>query len=114
MDYKRLTEITTIAAAAASVFANPASKTSYVTLIVLHNTNSVTESVELWNVPDNAGSAGTAADANRFWADDLAANETVFVEVPKIGLVLENTNDTIQAATSNANKVTIQIFGSQV
>jgi len=111
--YKRLTEITTVAASAASVYANPASTNSYVTLIVLHNTNTTSEAVKLWNVPDSGGSVGTAVDANRFWSDNLAAGETAFVEIPKIGLVLENTNDTIQAETDTASKVTIQIFGSQ-
>ena len=113
LSYNRLTEITTIAAAAASVYANAASTTSYVTLIVLHNTNTADENVELWNVPDSTGSVGTAADANRFWADTLTPGETVFVEIPKIGLVLEDTNDSIQAATDTASKVTIQIFGSK-
>ena len=112
--YDRLTEITTIATAAASVYANPADTVSYVTHIVLHNTNTTEEDVELWNVPDSAASVGTAADANRFWADTLAANETVFLEIPKIGLVLEDTNDSIQAVTDTASKVTIQIFGSKV
>ena len=113
LTHMRLTEITTIAATAGAVYTNPASTTAYVTLIVLHNTNTTAEDVELWNVPDSTGSVGTAADTNKFWADSLAANETVFVEVPKIGLVLEDTNDTIQAMTDTASKVTIQIFGSQ-
>ena len=111
ISYDRLTEITTVASSAGSVYANPASTTTYVTLIVLHNTNTTAESVELWNVPDNAASLGTAADANKFWADDLAANETVFLEIPKVGLVLEDQNDSIQAATDTASKVTVMIFG---
>ena len=109
----RLTEITTVASSAGSVFANPASTTTYVRLIVLHNTNSTAETVAVWNVPDNAGSAGTAADANRVLYLSLAAADTVLFEFPGPGLVLEDENDTIQAATTTASKVTIQIHGAQ-
>jgi len=113
LSHARLAEIATLGATAASVYANPASTTSYVTLIVLHNTNTVAEDVELWNVPDSSEALGTAADANRFWADSIDINETVFIEIPKIGLVLEDKNDSIQGLADTASKVTIQVFGSQ-
>lgn len=109
--YMKLTEITTIAASAAAVYTNGASTTSYAVSILLHNTNTAAESIKLWMVPDSGGSVGTAADANRVWADDLAANESIEINFGKIGLILEDTNDTIQAETDTDNKVTIQING---
>jgi len=112
-EYTRLVEITTIPAVATSMYANPASTKTFINSIILHNTNSVTESVEIWIVPDSTGSVGTAANANRWWADDLVANETRLVPLPKIGIILIDTNDTLQAATSNANKVTIQVSGTK-
>lgn len=110
---KRLTEITQIAAAAGSVFANPSSTKSYVRLIVIHNTNTTAETVELWNVPDNAGAVGTAADANKMHKLSVPANETINFEFSGPGLVLEDENDTIQAKADTVSKVTIQLHGAQ-
>ena len=109
--YTTLTEITTIADSAAAVYTNPASTTSYAVSMKLHNTNTTAESVKIWLVPDNAGSVGTAADANEIWADDLAANESLELDWGKIGLVLSDTNDTIQMETDTASKVTVIIDG---
>ena len=111
--FTRLIDITTLAATATTVYANPASTKTFINAIILHNTNSVAESVEIWTVPDSTGAVGTAVDANRWWADDLAANETVLVPLPKTGIILEDTNDTLQAATSNVSKVTIQLNGTK-
>jgi len=109
--YTILKEIAQVAGSAAAVYTNASATTTYVVSVILHNTNTTTETVELWNVPDSTGSVGTAADANKFWKDDLAANETVIIDLGKLGLILEDENDTIQAATTTASKVTIQIFG---
>ena len=111
--YDRLTEITYVAAAAGTVFTNPAAQTTYVRLIVIHNTNATAETVDLWNVPDNAGAVGTASDANKFWQESVAADATTMIEFPVPGLVLESENDTIQAKTTTGSKVTIQIFGGK-
>ena len=110
---KRLTEITQVAAAAGAVFTNPGSTTTKINSVIIHNTNTTTENVEIWNVPDSGGAVGTAADANKFYKIAVSANETVILDFTKYGIVLTDTNDTIQAATDTASKVTIQIFGSQ-
>ncbi len=110
--YSRLREISEIASSAASVYTNPSSTTSYVRSIILHNTNSSAEVVVMYNVPDSAGSEGTAATANQFYKASVAADSTVLVEFATPGLVLSDTNDTIQASTTTANKVTIQIMGA--
>jgi hypothetical protein len=110
--YSRLTEISQIAASAASVYANPSSKTTYIRSITLHNANSSAETVVLYNVPDSSGSAGTAAIGNQFYKASVAAESTVIIEFATPGIILEDTNDTIQASTTTANKVTIQIMGA--
>jgi hypothetical protein len=110
-DYGRLKEISTIADTAASVYSNPVSTKSYVRLIVLHNTNTTSETVVLYNVPDNAEAVGTAADTNKFFDIAIEADGTYIVDLGTPGLILEDTNDSIQAVTTTASKVTIQIMG---
>jgi len=110
--YAQLTPITTIASSAGAVYTNPSSKTSYIRGIIIHNTNTTAETVVLYNVPDNSGSVGTAAATNQFYKTDVAADTTVIIEFPVPGLVLSDTNDTIQATTTTASKVTIQISGA--
>lgn len=112
-EYKRLTEITTLGSTASSVLANPSGKTSYIRLIIIHNTNTSTETVELYCVPDSSGSVGTAGDSNKFFKKDLQANETYIIELAVPGIVLEDTNDTIQGKSTTAGEVTIQIYGGQ-
>ena len=109
---ERLTEIVQIADSAGAVFTNPASTKSYVRLIVIHNTNTSTEIIELWNVPDDSG-VGTAADANKMNKISVLTNDTVNLEFSGPGLVLVDENDSIQAKTTTASKVTIQIHGAK-
>jgi len=110
-DYSRLTEITTIAVSAASVYANPADTKSYVRQLILHNGNTTNEDVILYNVPDNAAAVGTAGATNIFYKENMAANDTTILDFGAPGIILEDTNDTIQAVTDTASKVTIQIYG---
>ena len=111
--YDRLTEITTIAASAAAVYTNAASTTTYIRLIIIHNGNTTAEAVKLYNVPNNGAAVGTAATANEMFAPTggLAAGEDYYLEFPVPGIILEDTNDTIQGTTTTAAKVTIQIYG---
>ena len=111
--YSILTEITTLPGTVGAVYTNAASTTAYIRSITLHNANTTTEAVILWNVPDNGGAGGTAADTNQFFSQSLLADETVIIEWPAPGLQLEDTNDTIQADTTTASKVTIQIMGAK-
>jgi hypothetical protein len=48
---------------------------------------------------------------NQFLEVSLASLETFVFEVPDDGIVLSDTNDSIQAVTTTASKVTIQIHG---
>jgi hypothetical protein len=108
----KLADIATIAATAGSVYANPASTKTYVKGLVLHNTNSSAEAVKVYSVPDSSGSLGTAAAGNRILNVSLPANDTLIVEFP-CAVVLTDTNDSLQAETTTASKVTITVLGDK-
>lgn len=108
----RLKEISVIPASPASVYTNNNTDPVHVGIIVLHNTNSTSETVKLYKVPNNGGVVGTASESNRFYSTSLSADETVLVHSDEVNIVLTATNDSIQAETTTADKVTIQMFGS--
>ena len=110
--YKRVLEITTLPVVAASVYANPAATTTYIRGIILHNGNTVTEAVKLYNVPDNAGAVGTAAVTNEMYSESMATGATTVLEFSAPGIMLTDENDSIQGVTTNADKVTIQLLGA--
>lgn len=112
MQRGKLADIQQIASAAGSVYSNPAATKTYIRGFVIHNTNATSEVVELWNVPDAAGSLGAAADANKFLRLSVPTNDTVFIELPQ-PIVLTDTNDSIQAKTTTASKVSLQILGDK-
>lgn len=79
---------------------------------MLHNTNTTSENVKLYVVPNNAGSLGTATSAHLILNILLVANDTLLVELP-YALVLTGTNDSIQGNTTTASKVTVIAFGDK-
>jgi hypothetical protein len=111
--HKRLVDITYIASSAGAIFTQPAGKTTYLKLLMLHNTNTTTETVTLYCVPDNAGSVGTAAVANQTYKLGLAPDETVQIAFGGSGLIFHDTNETLQAVTTTASKVTVHAYGAQ-
>lgn len=110
-DYSRLSQITTIPSTVGAVYTNPTGKKSYIRLIQIFNSNTTPETVKIYNVPDSGGSVGTAAVTNQFYEVLLNPKETVLIEYPAPGLILIDINDTIQAVTTTASKVTIEIIG---
>lgn len=106
----RLTDIAFVAAAAGSIYANPAATKTYIQSITLFNGNSTTETVKLYNVPDSAAALGVAAAANQFAEVTLAAKETLILEWA-YPIVLKDANDSIQAMTTTASKVTVMLHG---
>ncbi len=109
-DYSRLVEITTIANAAAAVY-DHASGTAYGRLIIIHNGNTTVEVVKLYMVPNNAGAVGTAGATNIFFNQNVGVNETIFIEAKEPGLMFVDIHDSLQAVTTTASKVTIQVYG---
>jgi hypothetical protein len=108
----RLTELAFIASSVASVYANPSSTKSLVKGLMLHNTNTTSETINVHWVPDASGSLGTAAAGNRFLSIVLSTNETLFVEFP-FCIVMTDTNEAIFASTTTASKVTIAVIGDK-
>lgn len=108
----KLTDIQAIAATATSVLVNLAGQRIYLKGIILHNTNTSIETVQIYNVPDNTGLPGTAAVLNRFLNPQISGGDTVFIEMP-YPIVLSDTGDAIFAQSTTANKVTLQLLGER-
>lgn len=104
-----LQDMTTISATPAAVFTNPAAKTTYLRLIVLHNLNTTSEVVVLYKCL--AGE--TNADTNKFEYLTIVANDTVNLEFAGPGIILDTENDAIYARATTAGKVTIMMAGAQ-
>lgn len=110
--FTRLTDIQYVASSAGAIYTNAASTTSYIKSLVLFNGHTSTETVKLYNVPDNAGSVGTAGAGNQFAEISLASLETLMFDLP-YPITLIDENDTIQAATTTSSKVTVQVLGDK-
>ena len=109
MPWTNITGIANIASTAGAIRTN--STTTEIKAFLIHNTNTTAETVKLYNVPNSGGSVGTASyTTNIFFNRSIAANETYLFDVPFPITLLAN-NDTIQASTTTANKVTIQVLG---
>ena len=113
LTHGRLADIQFIASSAAAVYTNAASATTYIRSIILFNGNTTAELVKLYLVPDSGGSAGTAAAGNQISQISLSPNETLFLGFAGPGLILEDTNDTLQGSTTTASKVTIYLVGDK-
>lgn len=107
----KLADIQTIPATPGVVYANPTGTKTFIGGITLHNTNTTAEVVEVFNVPDSGGASGTADLTNRFIAETMQPNATVSFPFPGDGFPLTDTNDTIQASSTTAGKVTIILSG---
>lgn len=106
----KLADIQYLPATVGSLYANPASSTTFVRGFILHNAAGVTASAKLHNVPDAAGVLGSAGTGNAFLDIDLVAGETVLVDSP-YAIVLSDENDAIFGVTDTGSAVTIQILG---
>lgn len=110
--FTRLADIQYVPSTAGAIYTNASSTTTFIKSFVLFNGNTSAENVKLYNVPDNAGAVGTAGDSNQFMEVSLAAKETLMFDMP-YPITLINENDTIQAITTTASKVTVQILGDK-
>ena len=110
--YTRLADIQYIASSAGAIYTNAASTKTYIKSFVLFNGNTTAETVKLYNVPNSGASAGTAAVSNQFAEISLASTETLMFDLP-YPITLIDENDTIQASTTTASKVTVQLLGDK-
>jgi Zn-dependent M28 family amino/carboxypeptidase len=107
----KLADIQTIAATAGSIYANSAGEKAFISGLTVHNTDTVNQTVQVYNVPDSGGALGTAALTNRIWIKVLVPDETAIFEAPSDGIVLSDTNDALFAVTTTASKVTLMLHG---
>jgi hypothetical protein len=108
----KLSDIQFISTSAGIAYSNPAGVKTYIRGIIIFNGNTTAENVKLYNVPDNNGSVGIASTSNQFMETTLTTKQTLFVEIPYV-ITLTDVNETIQASTTTASRVTIQILGDK-
>ena len=100
----------TISGTAEAIVTNPALTKTFIPAVVIHNTHSSTVAVTLYAVPNATGSVGTAADGNEIFKATLAVDETYTLTDMKV--ILDATNDTLQAVAGTADVVTIFVMGA--
>jgi hypothetical protein len=100
-----------IPSSAGSIYANPAGAKSFVKGLQIFNANTTSEIVKIHVVPNSSGSPGTASAANQIGQLSIASGATVWFPLGIDGwpLVLGGTNDSIQAQTTTASKVTVLV-----
>ena len=80
--------------------------------IMACNTSTEIKYLSLYAVPNSLGSVGTAGVSNAiFYNTPISANDVVSVSV---SLILDSSNDTIQANTSTSIAITLFISGMEV
>ncbi len=103
-----VTGVTTV-----GIYTNPASTKTYIKGFVLHNAGLSSAFCRLHDVPNSAGSVGSASSNNQFFSQYINSGETTFLEYP-YPLTLANTNDSIRFYNSVAGQViNIQILGDK-
>ena len=110
LSYPKLADIQFVPSSAGTLYANPAATKTYIRGLILFNGNTSSELVKLYNVPDSAAVAGTAAAGNQFEEYTMIAKENLIIDF-KYPVVLSDENDTLQGSATTASKVTIQILG---
>ena len=103
-----ITGVTTV-----GIYTNPASTKSYIKGFVLHNAGVSSAFCRLHDVPNSAGSVGTASSNNQFFSQYINPGETTFLEYP-YPLTLTATNDSVRFQNTTAGQViNIQILGDR-
>lgn len=107
----KLAEIQYVPGTVGSVYANPGSTKTFVKGWTLFNVAATSQTVKIHVVPDSGGSLGTAGNGNQCFEVVLATKETLTFDTAGDGIPLEDTNDSIQAVTTDASSVTIILHG---
>lgn len=86
-----------------AIITSGSAETREIIYISLTNKHSSPQAIQLWFVPNNAGSVGVAAtDGVNFLTHTIDVNETFIWDKP---MLLESQNDTIQAVAAENNTV---------
>lgn len=89
---------------------NPVGFKTFCKEIILHNTGTLIETIEVWEVAGLGGSLGSSALSNRLMKIVLNPDDTVFVGFADV-LILDDEFDAIFAKCSTASKVVIKFEG---
>jgi hypothetical protein len=90
-----------LANATTTIYANPATKKTYVRSLLIHNrstVNPVTLNIHL--IQNSSGSVGTASTSNRIFRLTLEAYDTYFTELA-FPIVMTGTNDALVLVNTN-------------
>ena len=83
----------------------------FIKLIILHNINTTTETIELFYVPTDASVAAETRDSHKIWQLELSADETMMLEMPVPGIILDEADCYLKGKSTTTDKVSIQIYG---
>lgn len=108
----KMADIQYVGSSAGSLYANGSGQTSLIAGLTLYNGNTTDEVVHLYVVPDSASALGTAGVSNKIGKITLAPDETYFFGFD-FPVVLTDQNDSVQASTTTASKVTVIVHGDR-
>jgi hypothetical protein len=105
--------VSVVGVATVGIYTNPSNTKSYIKAFVIHNAGVSSAFCLLHDVPNSAGSVGTASSNNRFFSQYINSGETTFLEYP-YPLTLANANDSIRFQNQTSGQViNIQIIGDR-
>ena len=98
-----------LTASATAQVTGASGKTTYIKMILLHNTDTTnTHTVTMYHY----ASGGSASVSNQIWKVDMAPEETLMLEFAGPGLVLAQ-GDVLAGLCDTASKVTIGAYGGE-
>lgn len=95
------------------IYTNPSNTKSYIKGFVLHNAGVSSSFCRLYQVPNSAGSVGTASSNNQFFSQFINAGETTFIEY-QYPITITAVNESIRFYNATAGQlINIQILGDR-
>jgi hypothetical protein len=98
-----------------TIYANPASTTTYIRSLLFHNVSANAVNVALHFVQNSGGSVGSTATSNRILKITLDSTDTYFMELA-FPIVLTGENDSLRIVNANTtagDSVTVTILGDR-
>jgi hypothetical protein len=88
---------------------------SYIRSVVLHNTNTIDETVSLWVTGSSSlPAAGIALSSSaRFYQEAIPTGNTRMIEFFQPGLMLTTHGERLVGGSTSGSKVTVMVFGGQ-
>jgi hypothetical protein len=106
----RLADIQYVPSTVGSVYANPAATKTHLKGFSLFNTGTISEVIDVYLVPDNAGAVRTATNAHYHGRITLLPKAKFYDESEYVWTMID-TNDTLQMVTTTGSTVTLCLYG---